>query len=463
MKVLKISVILLISGLIISGCKAPTKVEEEDKVTGGKVILNGQVLNSETNNPVDSAVVRVLNIVPEIIKITDSQGKFTIEINIDSTMEVKLVAFKEGYDPDTTTVFAVPGRTINVPPLRLKPVATEIPVSGEAASIVFISQSAPSIGVRESGAVETVQLVFEVQDSTGRPVDLAHSVEVKFRIGAGPGGGEFIYPESARTDNNGRVSVNLSSGTKAGVVQIIAEANVRNKTIRSKPVAITIHGGLPDSLHFSVAPEKLNFPGYVAFGLTNKITAYVGDKYGNPVKPGTAVYFTTTGGIIEGSAFTDVRGQASVNLISAAPMPVHPELGPGFATITAKTVDENQNTIKAETVVLFSGAPVISIDPDVVNVPNAGSQTFTYTVSDHNGNPLSSGTSITVEVTGENIRVQGDVSVTLPDTQDKGWTRFSFTIVDAVDTVDVAKPVLVKITTSGPNGLNTLTISGTAR
>ena len=45
---------------------------------------------------------------------------------------------------------------------------------------------------------------------------------------------------------------------------------------------------------------------------------YVGDKYSNPVRPGTSVYFETTHGIIEGSDLTDSLGRATVTLFNSA-------------------------------------------------------------------------------------------------------------------------------------------------
>jgi hypothetical protein len=446
--------------LVLMGCKK--KAVEPEVPQQKTVILSGSVFESVTGSPIDSAVVKVTGITPQIVTYTDSTGKYRVSFEVETETDVKVIAFKEGYEPDTVAVLAIPGRTVNVPNLLLKRTAPETPTSGEAASIVLVSQTAKSIGVKGSGSVETAQMVFEVQDSSGKPVDLAHSVEVSFRIGSGPGGGEFIYPPKARTDAKGRVTANIVSGTKAGVVQIVAESNVGSKTIRSLPVVIVIHGGLPDSAHFSIAPEKLNFPGYNVFGLRNKITAYVGDKYGNPVKPGTAVYFTTTGGIIEGSALTNEQGQGSVDLISAEPRPVHPVLGPGYAVITATTADENQRTIKAETIVLFSGIPQITVEPTTFDIPNLGSQVFNYTVSDQNGNPLAGGTTIRVTIDGKDIRALGDLDITIPDTRDRSWTRFSFAIQDTTsDTVE--RPVLIRISASGPNGSATVNISGKVR
>jgi hypothetical protein len=446
--------------LVLMGCKK--KAVEPEVPQQKTVILSGRVFESVTGSPIDSAVVKVTGITPQIVTYTDSTGKYRVSFQVETETDVKVIAFKEGYEPDTVAVLAIPGRTVNVPSLLLKRTAPETPTSGEPASIVLVSQTAKSIGVKGSGSVETAQMVFEVQDSSGKPVDLAHSVEVSFRIGSGPGGGEFIYPPKARTDAKGRVTANIVSGTKAGVVQIVAESNVGSKTIRSLPVVIVIHGGLPDSAHFSIAPEKLNFPGYNVFGLRNKITAYVGDKYGNPVKPGTAVYFTTTGGIIEGSALTNEQGQGSVDLISAEPRPVHPVLGPGYAVITATTADENQRTIKAETIVLFSGIPQITVEPATFDIPNLGSQVFNYTVSDQNGNPLAGGTTIRVTIDGKDIRALGDLDITIPDTRDRSWTRFSFAIQDTTsDTVE--RPVLIRISASGPNGSATVNISGKVR
>jgi hypothetical protein len=446
--------------LVLMGCKK--KAVEPEVPQQKTVILSGRVFESVTGSPIDSAVVKVTGITPQIVTYTDSTGKYRVSFEVETETDVNVIAFKEGYEPDTVAVLAIPGRTVNVPSLLLKRTAPETPTSGEPASIVLVSQTAKSIGVKGSGSVETAQMVFEVQDSSGKPVDLAHSVEVSFRIGSGPGGGEFIYPPKARTDAKGRVTANIVSGTKAGVVQIVAESNVGSKTIRSLPVVIVIHGGLPDSAHFSIAPEKLNFPGYNVFGLRNKITAYVGDKYGNPVKPGTAVYFTTTGGIIEGSALTNEQGQGSVDLISAEPRPVHPVLGPGYAVITATTADENQRTIKAETIVLFSGIPQITVEPATFDIPNLGSQVFNYTVSDQNGNPLAGGTTIRVTIDGKDIRALGDLDITIPDTRDRSWTRFSFAIQDTTsDTVE--RPVLIRISASGPNGSATVNISGKVR
>ncbi|MFT4604082.1 MAG: hypothetical protein ACI9W4_000802, partial [Rhodothermales bacterium] len=274
------------------GCDAFSPEEE----TGGVVMLTGTVLNQETNNPVDGAFVRILP--PDLLFEVDVDGSFDISVDIDSTMDLQVVAGSDGFGGTSVTILALAGRTIQVPTLRLEQVVASEPESGRAHSILLLQQSATVIGVREGGSEEIASMTFQVVDSIGRPVVLDNSTLVNFRFGVQPQGGESLAPASAATDNNGVVIVTLSSGTRAGVTQVVAETAVSGKTVRSQPVAISVHGGLPDQTHFSVGPAKFNFPGLNIFGVSNSIAIIAGDQYANPVRTGTAVYFTTTHGVV---------------------------------------------------------------------------------------------------------------------------------------------------------------------
>ncbi len=118
--------------------------------------------------------------------------------------------------------------------------------------------------------------------------------------------------------------------------------------------------------------------------MIEKYFCYVGDKYA-PVKPKTAVYFTTTGGIIQGSALTNDLGIGSATLVSGNPRPVHPLLGSGFAEITASTADENYNKISASTIVLFSGYSILTVNPTIFpDIQHGGARQITYTIMDIN-------------------------------------------------------------------------------
>ena len=331
---------------------------------------------------------------------------------------------------------------------------------------MLINIQTSNIFVKGSGANETSDATFEVRDANGIPVDLAHQVKVCFQIKGGPNGGEFVAPDTALTDNNGKVITTVNSGTIAGALQIVAE--VVGTSIVSAPVPISIHGGLPDINHLSVVSEKLNFAGYNLFGLENSISVFVGDKYSNPVPPGTSVQFQSTGGIIEGAALTNDLGIASVSLISAAPQPqgvsgaAFPFNQRGFALVTAQTVDENQQAISKSTIVLFSGSTQITdLEPDnTFSLAANGSKQFNFTVSDGNSNPLVAGSNISVQT--NNGSVAGDVNVTLVDTQSRAATQFLFVLTNSdPDKIEGASAdVTVTITVSSQNGAARLTFTG---
>lgn len=340
--------------------------------------------------------------------------------------------------------------------------------SGTPTSINLVSVSPNQIRVRETGGVEQSVLTFQVRDGNNNPLNEANAIDVSFAAVVNPGGGVVISPSTARTDANGRVTATVTSGTVAGVVQVRAQA-VDTPTLRSTPVQIVIHAGLPDADHFSVTRATRNLPGAVIYGVTNTVTAFVGDRYGNPVENGTAVYFTTNGGIIQGAGFT-TNGSTSVILTTAAPYPtaVHPDFGrPGYATIRARTADWNNQSIEKTATVLFSGSPIINVTSGanltVTHGPGAGHR-VTFTVMDVNGNPMAAGTTIQVTVEGQELNVIGDVDITLPDVlhPGSGITEFSFTVSDANHTVDAEQPVQVTIKVDGPNGSASRTLTGSS-
>ena len=354
-------------------------------------------------------------------------------------------------------------------------------ISGAASNIVMVSVTDDSIGVQGSGDNETATITFEVRDDTGSPLDLSQQVAVDFEIVGPAGGGEFLEPVSDLTDAYGRVQTTLNSGTVAKTVKV--KAAIDSLSISSEAISIAIHGGPPDAAHFSVVPQYLNFAGWKTYGLQNTITAFLGDQYGNPVPEGTSVYFSTTGGIIEGSGNTNSLGQVSVTLVSASPLPVStaldpsteyttdvsgycdftsPKNGDGQAIIFAQTVDRLGDPIWTDTRTIFSGdTGIFDVSPTSFSVPNGGSQSFSFRVHDGNGNPLTAGTTVNVSASVGDL--VGDVNVTMPDTQSAGWTGFSFLLMDSDGAeTEPAQTCIVTISvSSSQNGNASAIIMGT--
>jgi len=231
------------------------------------------------------------------------------------------------------------------------------------------------------------------------------------------------------------------------------------------PIRMAIYGGLPDNEHFSVALEKVNIAGQVRFGLIDHVTAFVGDKFSNPVAPGTAVYFSSDYCIVDGAAATDEMGRATVQFISAGPLPPNPLVNP-FAHIEAVTYTDTlgKKEISTAANLLLSG-PTAAIQVNPVsfeyNSSTNVSESFTFTVSDIWGYPLVGDTKIEVTTTGGVL--YGDTDIELIDTQGSGpgKTEFSFVWTTGEDLRD--DQIFISITVDpgkNGNGYRSLQIGG---
>jgi hypothetical protein len=420
---------------VAGGCgKSSTVNAPQVSVVAGRVVEA-----SAPTRGVAGATVKAVG--QEATATTDSIGLYSLNVQVVDSGTVQIVVSKTGYDTQVVSAGVGSGGTVVVPDVRLLATAvggggSEGPSSGPASNIVMVAVAPQRIGVRHSGDSESAVITFQVRDSRGTRVDLAHRVRVRFVLAETLPDSVFVSPDTATTDTAGKVSVTVTSGTRAQSVMV--RAYVEGTAIWSEPVPVAIHAAPPDQLHYSIAPAKVNIPGLVLYNVVDAITAFTGDRYANPVPVGTENYFTTTGGIIAGSAVTDELGRSTVGLISAAPAPAG-----GLAEVTCQTVDEGGSRIQRSTYVMFSGHTVMNVSPTTFAVGLNQSQDFVVTLRDaENGNPLTGGTQLTVVATLGSLA--GDVTVTLPDTQDRvHWTTFHFTLLNPVD----GAPVL-----AGPQG-----------
>jgi len=430
------------AGITLQSC-------QDSKVTNSTTParLEGQITERGGATPIEKVLVKVLpfNRSAE----TDAAGKYVLSIELaDSNATTATVIFsKAGFSSDTLRAIKVQnGQTTAIPEVKMAKLGSNGP-SGNATHIVLIRVTTSNIFVAGSGGQATADLIFEVRDANGKPVDLQHKVMLNFRITGNPGNNALIFPATLETAENGRAITTVTSGTVAGALQVVAE--IQNTAIAAAPVPIAVHGGLPNRDHLSLGVEKLNIAGLIYLGLQDRITAFVGDKYSNPVPPGTVVQFQSTGGIIEGSAVTNALGQATVILTSANPVP--PLINSdGLVAVIAKTVDETRNEIKVTAKVLFSGPTQISVTPATFTLQPFSSQKFDYMVSDLNFNPLVAGSRYTVST--DNGKVTGATSVTMKDTQAKAATMFSFVLTNSQPDSLKTKDATVEINVDSPNG-----------
>lgn len=428
--------LFLLLALLVSSCTKTTP-------TGGGATpkassISGYVVRSDNFQRVPSVIVADPSgtASPDT---TDNKGFFSLHYQITDTYSGRLIASRTTFNNDTVSFTLAAGANDTLTQnLVIKADSNSQKTdttSATVASIVLIGGDAATIALRGTGFTESTTLTFEARDSLGVTVGSINKARVYFSLLGGPGGGEYVYPTSALTDLAGRVVTRVTSGSKPGVLQVYAYAKPDslnpNLIVTSSPVRVTISGGLPDQAHFSMNVQKANVAGIIQDNLRDAISVIVGDKFGNPVQQGTAIYFSTTAGIIQPSASTDKDGFATVSLITSNPRPS----GSGLVFVTARTVGDSGAIVAHMDTVLFSGAPRITLVSNTPHIADSASADYYYMVSDSNGNPLSAGTTITVAGTGPGsggLVGSGDVAVVLPDTKDRRFTNFKFTATDQV-------------------------------
>jgi hypothetical protein len=310
-------------------------------------------------------------------------------------------------------------------------------------------------------------LTYEVRDSVGAPITLENRTIVSFKANFSPntytsgGTAPTILPTIDSTDETGRVRVSILSGTQAGALQLEATINLTSpvRTIKSQPVKISVNSGFADQKHFTIAPAVYNFPGLQKAFQTTTVTVQIGDKYSNPVKEGTVVYFNSANGLIQTQqGLTDKNGFVTMTLYAGNPFPLTPNLASGltdgFSRVYARTIGRDSTFITDSLEILWTGSPVIT-KTDAINtftIANAGGTgPFTFTAQDYLGHPLSARTTITVDAPG--LTVDGNSNVVMPDTKSSGagLTSFSFNVKDAsITDTDPPIPTLITIIVTHP-------------
>tara|TARA_R110002126_G_scaffold24432_3_gene85006 strand:- start:2329 stop:3774 length:1446 start_codon:yes stop_codon:yes gene_type:complete len=457
--------LILIVFVLFSSCESNSDDE---------VIISGTVVNANTNAPVTEAVVRIT--APQDFlnesRVTDDLGAFTFSgLNVNEATDIVLQIGKTGFVNATVTVPATPGQTINLEnPIELSEEGGDGDGDGDGgggvagpsagpAQIILTNITNQAINIAETGDQISSPFTFQVQDSSGRALTSSNPATVNFSIITGPGGGEEITPSSLQTNANGEVTTALFSGNRAGSVKIQASITRDDGTVvRSTPVLIAIHGGFPDQQHFSLALRTSNIEGYNINNTRTQVDVIMGDEFSNPVKPGTVVYFRSTGGVMQGSGSSDDDGFVSVELISAAPRPSEniPGSGgrPGYGYVIAQTVDKNDDIVSDSAIVLFSGLPQITnVNPTTFDIPPNGGASFTFTATDQNGNPLAAGTQFAVEV-GEGLDANGDANFDLGDYlfPGTGSTQFAFSVSDTDEEASDRGGTTITIRVTTPTG-----------
>jgi hypothetical protein len=282
--------------------------------------------------------------------------------------KVQLIASKE---PDSNVMVIARFHT-----LKDTAFVSFVSSSGVVPNSILLNSDPNFIWVKETGNIDQTIISATVLGINNQP--LGNDIGVKFYIVNGPGG-VTIEPSSCSSGDSttvvptvdGIAEATIRSGFRSGTVQIKAIL-VANRQIRSQTTNIVIRSGPPymwidpndannviPHTTLAVEPGKHN----VCFGNPIQdigVTVYFGDKYNNPIEDGTAVYFTTTGGIISSDAVTCEQGRASVILQNVYPYPYLVSNDPNQLT-SLRVPNPNNNTLMIDVELPdFEGSEVLN-------------------------------------------------------------------------------------------------------
>lgn len=395
---------------------------------------------------------------------------------------------------------------------------------------ILLATPRSAIWVKETGRTEQSELIATLVGINGEPVDA--NLTVRFRIISGPGGGERLEPNTGNPlesqpilSKNGQASICVMSGTRAGTVMVRAEC-VDRPGIAAQTTPIAVRSGPAymyldpaDANHVIQHGTVLIEPGKANVAFANPvqeigITALFADKYNNPVEEGTAVYFTTTGGLITSDAVLCQLGRAGSTLQNANPFPVlysadpynqtaaffpnpnkaiierlYPALAPvqplqfnipdfeggrisntmgntgandGMAIVMAMTSGQDQFgnpiTVWAASGVIYStGVHTFTAQTDKIELYIGETALITIRLFDTNGNPVAAGSSLKLSSSSGTL----NKTELMPSAEDYGYgsTIFFAELTNSLTTDDDPATAKVDISLRSPNGTGSRSLS----
>ena len=195
--------------------------------------------------------------------------------------------------------------TVGAPGTSYSNNATVSLTPNDSIANIELYATSPDIQVHGTGGVDFTQITARCYDAFGNTAP--EGLPIALSIVSGPGGGEGIngtvgQPVPKFTDQTGRVTWTVASGTISGTLRLRATAG----TVLSTAIHVVVNAGPP--FEISLGSQSCNLQSYNWVNVSNAIVTMIVDAYGNPVPEGTAVYFSTEEGSVSAYDVTQEDG-----------------------------------------------------------------------------------------------------------------------------------------------------------
>ena len=178
-----------------------------------------------------------------------------------------------------------------------------------------------NIFIQESGGESTARVIFQVLDVFGDP---SEDEDVNFELTSTVGGIE-LQNVTALTDSTGKATAFVNAGFISTSVRVRASIDIDtdddgidDTTLVTLSAQLSVNTGIADQNSFTLSASELNFEGLQRNGESITLTAFMADKFNNPVPDGTSISFRTEFGRIDPSCNTS-DGNCTVSLNSQEP------------------------------------------------------------------------------------------------------------------------------------------------
>lgn len=178
-------------------------------------------------------------------------------------------------------------------------------------SIQYVNATPTLISLKGAGGTEVSVVTFKVTGSTDAPVK---NVDVNFALtpadtnGEGTGGLKLIAA-TGKTDAEGNVSATVQSGRIPTSIRV--RATVIDTNISTLSSELVISTGIPDQKSMSISVDNFRPAAWLTNNVPVSITINLADANNNPAPAGTAVSFTTEGGVIDSSCTTGMDSESN--------------------------------------------------------------------------------------------------------------------------------------------------------